>query len=314
MLTRKLGGLLRGKATPFQLTAACILGALLGFAPGPTQAPALYMVLIAALLVINANLGLALLTAGLAHLLSYLVVPVSFEIGRFLLDGPTSGLASAIVNAPILAWCGFEYYAVAGGQVVGLVVGLLAGLFITRSIGAFRRKMVAAQDNPTRLREISAKPWARFLIWLFVGGTGKQTWEQKLAKRIGNPVRIWGAALMVMLLIGAFFAQQALAGPFARRGLKFGLESANGATVDVGGVELDLGEGKLAVSALALADPNALDQDLFRAAFLEADVDQADFLRKRVHVGRLVVSEARAGAPGGRELGMDEVHQSRYEW
>ena len=36
-------------------------------------------------------------------------------------------------------------------------------------------------------------------------------------------------------------------------------------------LELDLGDGRLAVSALALTDPNALDQDLFRAARLEAD-------------------------------------------
>ena len=297
MITRKLGSLLRGKATPFQLIAACIMGALLGFAPGLTQAPALYALLVAALLVVNANLGLALVTAGLARLLSFVAVPVSFEIGRFLLDGPTSGLAQALVNAPVLAWCGFEYYAVAGGQVVGLVVGLLTGLFVTRSVGAFRRRMAAAQGNPSRLRELSARPWARFLIWLFFGGTGKQTWGEKLSKRVGNPVRVWGAALMVLLLVGAFLAQRALAGPFARRSLEHGLERVNGATVDVGGVELDLGAGKLTVSALALADPNALERDLFRAAHLEADVDQADFLRKRVHVARLVVSEARGGSP-----------------
>jgi len=130
MITRKIGGLLRGKATPFQLMAACILGALLGFAPSPLQAPALYVLLVAVLLVVNANLGLALLTAGLARLLSFVAVPVSFEVGRFLLDGPTSGLAQSIVNAPILAWCGLEYYAVAGGQLIGLVVGILAAVMV----------------------------------------------------------------------------------------------------------------------------------------------------------------------------------------
>ena len=50
MFTRQFGKILRGKATPFQLVAACVLGALLGFAPGPTQAPALYVLLVAALL------------------------------------------------------------------------------------------------------------------------------------------------------------------------------------------------------------------------------------------------------------------------
>jgi len=109
MIIRKLGGVLRGKATPFQIVAACVLGALLGFGPPLMQGPALYVLLIAVLLVVNANLGLALLTFGVTKLGSLLAVSVSFSLGQFLLDGPTSGLARTIVNAPVLAWCGLEY-------------------------------------------------------------------------------------------------------------------------------------------------------------------------------------------------------------
>lgn len=295
MITRKLGSLLRGKATPFQVAAACVLGALLGFAPGILQGPALVLLLVAALLVVNANLGLALLVAGGARLLSLLLAPVSFSIGRFLLEGPTEGLARALVNAPVVAWCGLEYYAVAGGQLVGLVLGLATGLVAARALTTFRKRMAAAEGQPSRLSELAAKPGARFLIWLFFGGAAKGTWEEKLAQGRGNPIRIWGAALIVAGLGAAFFAQQALAGPLARRGLVTGLEGVNGATVDVGAVELELGAGRLAVSELALADPNALGEDLLRAARLEADVDEADFLRRRVHVAKVVVNEASSG-------------------
>ena len=45
MITRKLGAVLRGQATPFQLFAACVLGAMLGFAPGFALAPALIVLL-----------------------------------------------------------------------------------------------------------------------------------------------------------------------------------------------------------------------------------------------------------------------------
>ena len=304
MITRRIGSLLRGKATPFQIVAACVLGALLGFAPPPLLAPALYVLLVAALLVVNANLGLALLVAAGARLVALLVVPLSFQVGRFLLEGPTSGIARAIVNAPVLAWSGLERYAAAGGQLVGLVLGLVVGLALARALGAFRRRMMAASENPSRLRELAARPWARFALWLFFGGKGKETWEQKLARRVGNPVRVWGAALLVLLLVGAWLGQRVLAGPLARQGLQSALQSANGATVDVGGVALDLAEGRVAVSGLALADPEALASDLFRAAHLEADLDEADFLRGRLHMGRLVVREAQSGVvratPGER--------------
>ena len=297
MLSRKLGKILRGDATPFQLVAACFLGSLLGFAPGIGQAPALILILVTLLLVLNANLGLALLVAGLAKVLSLLLVSVSFQIGRFLLDGPLSGLAEVVVNAPVLAWCGLERYAVSGGLVLGTVMGLVLGTAVSRSIGGLRRKVVAAGQDPGKLQALGQKGWARFLIWLVLGGKGKRTWEERVEKRVGNPIRIWGAALVVLVVGGLWFAQHTLAGPLAKRWLGTGLERANGATVDLDTVSLELAEGNLAVTGLALADPNALEQDLLRATELAADLDQSDLLRRRIHVARVAVRDAKTGAP-----------------
>ena len=47
---RKIGKLLRGAATPFQIWLACLLGSLLGFVPGFTRAPALMLGLLGTLL------------------------------------------------------------------------------------------------------------------------------------------------------------------------------------------------------------------------------------------------------------------------
>jgi len=71
----------------------------------------------------------------------------------------------------------------------------------------------------------------------------------------------------------------------------------SGATADVGAVTLDFRQGAFGVQQLALADPEALDRDLFRAAALAADFDQVDILRRRVHMAKLVVSGAASGAP-----------------
>ena len=314
ILTRKLGKLLRGQATPFQLVAACVLGALLGFAPAPVQAPALYLLLVGLLLIVNANIGLALLVAGGTRVASWLLAPVSFEVGRFLLDGPLSELAEAIVNAPVLAWAGLQYYAVTGGLALGLVSGALLGFAVARCVAAFRRRMARAAESGTRWDELVARPWARFTIWLLFGGKGKKSWEEKLGKRVGNPIRVWGLVVVVVVTVGLFVANRTLVDPLARRGVQSGLERANGATVDVGGVDLDLREGRLAVAALALADPNDLGRDLFRAQALEADVDQVDFLRRRLHVAKLVVRDAVSGAvretPGERTASVaDEAYE-----
>lgn len=313
MITRKLGSILRGNATPFQLTAACVLGSLLGFAPGFMQAPALYVLLIAALLVLDANLAVAGLLAVVMRLVSFLVVPVSFAVGEFLLDGPTSGIAEIVVNAPILAWCGFQYYAVAGGQLLGLVLGLVLGFLLVRGVKLLRARMAEAEKNPSKWGEVAQKRWARFGLWLVFGKKGKQSWEEKLARRKRNPVRIWGATLLVVLLVGGWVAQDMLAEPLARKGLVAGLERANGATADVGPVELSLGDGRFSVSELALADPNDLDRNVFSAEKLEADIEQADLLRRRLHIATIVVSEAKSGTaratPGVRTVPEAEAEE-----
>ena len=65
MITRKVGKLIRGKATPFQLGLACVLGGLIGATPGFSQGPGLYLTLMALLLVLNANL--LMVSNGLEH-------------------------------------------------------------------------------------------------------------------------------------------------------------------------------------------------------------------------------------------------------
>ncbi len=304
MIQRKIGAILRGKATPFQIVSACVLGAALGFAPPFAQAPALGVLLVGLLLVVNANLGLALLVAAGSRLLSLALLPISFELGRLLIEGPLGGLVHTIANAPFFAWCGLQYYAVLGGELIAVVLGCGTGLLAAFSVASYRRRMLAAEAHPAKWKELLAKPWARFMIWLFFGGKGKIGWDQKLQKKIGNPVRVTGAVVLVLAGVGAYLGQNTIAGPLAKHYLKGSLESSNGATADVGSVELDLAAGRFVVTELALADPKALETNAFEAARLEADLDQADLLRGRMHLSRVVVSEAKSGAqratPGER--------------
>ena len=131
-ITRKIGALIRGNATPFQIYAACLLGALLGFLPGFDQAPALIIGWTFLLLVLNANLFLAGLVTLLGKLVFLLALPAIFQVGRLLLEGPLQGLFRALVNAPVTAFTGFDFYAVAGGQVVAIPFALLLGFFLSR--------------------------------------------------------------------------------------------------------------------------------------------------------------------------------------
>lgn len=315
---RKIGTLLRGNATPFQLVVGCLLGSWLGFMPA-AHSPGLIAALTLALVLLNANLFLAALVGLAANAASLLLMPVSFHAGRFLLDGPSEGLFRQLINAPVFALFGFESYVATGGLVVGGVFGLVIGLLIARGLQSFRRKMVAIDQNSPRFHELVHKPWARCATFVFAGGGLKNPdYAALLAQsKIGNPIRPLGAVLVVLAGILAFVSYQFFASDIITAQLRSGLELANGATVDLEGAELDLKSGRLALHGIAAADPNALGTDLFRATLIEADVSGVNLLRKRLQLDRVVVSGATSGEARrlpGRRLASAAEPSKPIQW
>lgn len=321
-LTRKIGAVLRGKATPFQILVAAVLGGLLGFVPGfflpgdlgggLMQAPGLIVLLLVTVLVLNANLGVFGLVTLLAKLLSLAMLPVSYRIGVFLLDGPLQGLFRSLVNGKVSAWFGLEYYATAGGLVVGLVVGLAGGLLLNRTIHAIRQRMAGVEENSERYQIYAKKWWVRLTTWLLLGkGKGKKTWKDLAEqKRVGMPIRLTGVLAAAVGIAGLWVFQQWFSTPILTRNVRSGLEAINGATVDLAAAQLDFTAGTLRFDDLAIADSRELGKDLLAADDLVATIDTGELLRKRFVIDELRSTSARAGTrraiPGVRLPGPEQ--------
>lgn len=294
MLTRKIGKLIRGKVTPVQVGMACVLGAMIGFVPSVRTSPALLLALLALLLVLNANLFVATITAAGSKLLSLLIMPVQFGVGRAVLDGPLGGLMGSLINAPVLAWFGFEYYATTGGIVLGAVVGVAATAVAVIAIGKLRRKLAGMEEGSERYKKATSKKWVRSLLWIFFGGH-KKSYAELSAKRVGLPIRPLGVVVALLMVVLVWVGTMFLTEPVVTYAMKAGLERANGATVDLGSADIDLSSGQIVVTSLAMADPENLGTDLFRAGKLDGKFSNADLLRKRFAIDRLVASEASTG-------------------
>ena len=295
LITRKIGSFVRGSATPFQVYAACLLGVFLGFLPGFGQAPALMVFWSVLLLTLNANLFLAGLATLFGKALFLLALPVWFHLGRLLLEGPLEGLFRSLVNAPVTAFAGLDYYAVAGGQLAALPVGLTLGFLLNRALRGYRLKMVELSKNSERLQKWSSKGSVKAMSWIFLGGKSKVGYEELLNKKVGNPVRVWGVALVAIVLLGSYLGLNWLSGPMAAQMVRGELERLNGATVDLESIDLKLEEGRIEMRGLAMADPAALETNLFEATTLTADVSAADLLRKRLSIDRLTFADAAVG-------------------
>jgi hypothetical protein len=229
------------------------------------------------------------------------LLPVSYRIGVWLLEGPLQGLFRALINGPVTAWCGFEYYATTGGLVLGLGFGVTSGLVLNRLVRAIRTAMAGAEEHSERYQKYAKKWWVRLCAWLFLGkGKGKRTWQEMLDKKVGNPIRISGAVLACVAVASLWTFQQWFSTPILTGNLRSGLEAMNGATVDLKKAQLDLAGASLQIAGLAIADNKSLDKDLLAADELVATIDTGALLRKRFVIDELKSTSARAGTPRTR--------------
>lgn len=306
-LFRKIGSVLRGKATPMQVMFATVLGGMLGFVPGfflpgdlgggLMQAPGLMLSLLCLVLILNANLAVFGLCTLVAKLLSVALLSVSYGIGTWLLEGPLQGLFRGLVNGPVTAWFGLEYYATSGGLVLGLVFGVTAGVLMNRSIRLVRERMAVAEENSAAYQKYAQKRWVRFLAWALMGpGKGKQSWKELAeSQKRGSPIRLLGLLFAAVLVGSVYVFQQWFSEPILTRNLKSGLEAVNGATVDLSSAKIGLGDGQLRLAGLAITDKQELGKDLLAADEVVATVDTGALLRKRFVIDEIKASSARGG-------------------
>ncbi len=297
MIARKIGKLIRGNVAPFHIYSACILGALIGFLPGFGEAPGLYLAFLSLLVVLNANLFLAGVTLLVSGLLALVLLPVSFHTGRMLLDGPATGLFQTLINAPVFAWFGFENYVATGGLLLGLIFGGGAGYGMVRFVRTIRRALAQWESRPESFEKWTGKWYIKLPAWLLIGGIkGKASYAELAEMRKGKPFRTIGLALVAvtvafLAVLTLFFQDYILTAQ-----LRGGLERLNGATVDIDSTELNLPAGVFRIHGLAMADPEALDTNVFQAGSIILDISTASLLRKKFELDSVVVEEGRSGS------------------
>lgn len=294
MFTRKIGKLLRGNATPKQIGLACLIGTLFGFTPFTLQTAGMLVLLVLCFLVLNTNFFLTVLTSGIAKGLAIPLSSVSFWMGTLLLDGPLQFLFEFLVNAPGTALLGLEYYQLTGGLVVGAFVAGIEALLLIKTLRAFRSRMASLETESETFREWNEKWWVRLLKWVFLGSGPGVEYEELLEKK-GRFYRVSGLFAGFLLLAAIGGVQYFFGGQIVTMGLKSGLETANGSTVNVGSANPNLQQGKLVIQDLAISDSSDLDRNLFEAKEVDIDISSSDLLRRRLTLDRVAI---KGGAQG----------------
>lgn len=306
MLFRKLGKFLRGNASAFNILLATTLGSILAWLPAFSAAPGFYLFLFVVALVFNANLFLLGLSFLLFLLLSLVLTPFTFQIGFMLMEGPLQGIFKLLINAPVTAWFGFEYYLTTGGFFLGLVLGILLGLIVNRLLRGYRRMMANLDEGSPRFKAVTSNFWFRSVAFVLFGGIkGKKSYRDMVESGSRGP-RLRKAGILaavgfaIILAVGSLFLNETILTEVVRSQA----ERLNGATVDLESFQLSATEGRVTMRGLAVANASDLQRNLFSADTLEADLGMAQLLSKRFVVSRLLIDGARSGEerrlPGSR--------------
>ena len=295
MLVGSVRKFMKGGLSPAHVWSSVVLGFLLGMIPDYGASAGLVAILLLCSALIRVNAGLFALSLILSKTILLLSLPWLFDLGQAALHGSLGTVFLNLSQLPVLAWFGFERYAMVGALVAGVPLALLAALVINAGVQKMRLASADLQVN-RKFDAFVQSLIGRITLSLLLGKSAREGLGSALSQPV--PLFRWKAgliatSLVALLAVGAW--------QWAKSGLKDVLlpviERANGATVDVGRLSLNLWTGTIDVTDLEVADPSDLSVNLFSATDLRVSISSVSLLSKRLVVSEVRTQEARSGMP-----------------
>ena len=295
MLVGSVRKFMKGGLSPAHVWSSVVLGFLLGMIPDYGASAGLVAILLLCSALIRVNAGLFALSLILSKTILLLSLPWLFDLGQAALHGSLGTVFLNLSQLPVLAWFGFERYAVVGALVAGVPLALLAALVINAGVQKMRLASADLQVN-RKFDAFVQSLIGRITLSLLLGKSAREGLGSALSQPV--PLFRWKAgliatSLVALLAVGAW--------QWAKSGLKDVLlpviERANGATVDVDRLSLNLWTGTIDVTDLEVADPSDLSVNLFSATDLRVSISSVSLLSKRLVVSEVRTQEARSGMP-----------------
>lgn len=292
---KKILAVFRGSVSPVLIFLSILMGFWFGMIPGFSG---FHVLLIVVILILNVHVGLFILSAVFGKALLLVSAPVIYHVGVWL-QANLTGLYSFLGSLPVIGLTDFSTYAVAGGFVIGPIVGAVVGLLVARSVVSFRRMMVKLDEKSEAFRKWYSKTWVRILDRLLIG---KRTKDVKSMFAKTKYIRKAGAALAVIVVAGTLVAAHFLKDTRIKNYAAEKMTNINGAEVDINDLDLSLLRGSFSVGGIQVTDPENLANNQVAIGKIAADASVYDLFLGRVTMEKVEISDIqfdqRRAAPG----------------
>ncbi len=276
---KKLLAVFRGSVAPPLIFLSVLIGFWFGLMPGFSG---LHVALIVIVLILNVHLALFLLSLGLGKALSLAAAPVLYHIGAWVQES-LSGLLGALSSIPVVGMTDFSRFALAGGLVVGPVIGAVAGLALAFSVVNFRKMMLKLDEKSEKFNKYYSKAWVRILDRLLLGKRAKDVKSMFTKTKY---VRKAGIVLAVLLVGGFFGVSHFLQDTTVKKYATDTLTRTNGAEVNLEDLGISILGGNVSAAGLQVTDAQTPTQNQVQIEKVAANASLYDLL-----LGRLVMEK-----------------------
>lgn len=284
---RKMLAVFRGGVSPLIIFLSIMLGFWFGLIPGWSG---IHTVIILLMLILNIHLGLFLLSAGIGKALCFAAAPVLYHIGLGV-QNYLSGLLNLLASIPIVGVTDFNRYSVTGAIVAGPIIGGILGLLMARSVIGFRRTLLKLEEGSEKFKKWYANRWVRILDRLLIG---KRTKDAKaLFTSKAKIIRKAGVALAVLVLAISAIATILVKNDMAKDYAAATMTRANGAEVNLDGLDLSVLTGVVSASGIQVTDAKNPQNNQVAIEKIAADASLYDLLLGRLVMENVEVSGVR---------------------
>jgi uncharacterized protein (TIGR03546 family) len=278
---------LRGGLSPVLIFLSILLGFWFGMIPGFTG---FHVVLIILMLLINIPIGMLIFWGALGRGLCYAAAPVLYHVGMWM-QAHMPFVFRFLESLPIIGLTDFSTYSVAGGFILGPIVGVVVGLLMVRFIISFRKMMLKLEENSEAFRKWYSKTWVRILDRILIG---KRTKDAKsLFTKKTKYIRKVGVVLAVIVLVAALIAGAFLKDKKIKDYAAGAMTRANGAEVNLENIGISLLQGAVKASGIQVTDPENPANNQVAIGEISADASVYDLFLGKIVMEQVNISNVR---------------------
>ena len=286
---RSIFKVLNSALSPNQVAFGFCFGVMAGFPPMGLHSLLIFL----AAFFFNTSFTATLLAFAISKLFAWLLMPMSYEIGKFVLEHVAflEPVWTTIFNWPVLALMEYNNYVVFGSYIVAFVISVPVFFLVRSSVRKYRDSFFEFLENRKSYQKLKSKERTHKIVqWIVMGG-GASFEDANRGNMVFQIIRKSALVIIPVTVFVALFLSALIATFAIDRVVIAGSSFFVGGEVDAEHVSMNALSGRINVSGFSVQDPKSPEQNMIQVGDFVANISYLDLLSARFVFDEIGISE-----------------------